>query len=42
MMTEEEPGVYSVRFAPPPGDHLLYVIGLEGSFERRVVSLQVR
>jgi hypothetical protein len=42
MMTEEEPGVYRVRFAPPPGDHRLYVIGLEGSFERRVVSLQVQ
>lgn len=42
MMTEEEPGVYRGRFAPPPGDHRLYVIGLEGSFERRVVSLQVR
>lgn len=42
MMSEEEPGVYRVRFAPPPGDHRLYVIGLEGSFERRVVSLQVQ
>ncbi len=41
-MPEEEPGVYRVRFAPPPGDHRVYVIGLEGSFERRVVSLQVR
>ncbi|UCC81506.1 MAG: hypothetical protein JSW46_10835 [Gemmatimonadota bacterium] len=42
LMTEEEPGVYRVRFEPPPGDHRLYVIGLEGSFERRVVSLQVQ
>ncbi len=42
MMREEEPGLYRVRFASPPGDHRLYVIGLEGSFERRVVSLQVR
>jgi hypothetical protein len=42
MLTEEEPGVYRVRFAPPPGDHRVYVIGLEGSFERRVVSLQVQ
>jgi hypothetical protein len=42
MMTEEEPGTYRVRFAPPAGDHRIYVIGLEGSFERRVVSLQVR
>lgn len=42
MLTEEEGGVYRVRFAPPPGEHRLYVIGLEGSFERRVVSLQVR
>jgi hypothetical protein len=42
MMTEEGSGVYRVRFAPPPGDHRLYVIGLEGSFERRVVSLQVQ
>jgi hypothetical protein len=42
MMTEEEPGVYRLRFAAPPGEHRLYVIGLEGRFERRVVSLQVR
>ena len=42
MLREEEPGLYRVRFASPPGDHRLYVIGLEGSFERRVVSLQVR
>jgi hypothetical protein len=42
MMTEEEPGVYRVRFEPPVGDHRIYVIGLEGRFERRVVALQVR
>jgi hypothetical protein len=41
-MTEEEPGLYRVRFQAPPGDHRIYVIGLEGRFERRVVSLQVR
>ena len=35
-------GVYEVRFEPPPGEHRIYVISLEGSYERRVVVLQVR
>ncbi len=42
MLSEQERGRYRVRFEPPPGDHRIYVVGLEGRFERRVVSLQVR
>jgi len=41
MMTEGDGGVYKVSFSAPPGVHRVYVVGLEGSFERRVIVLQV-
>lgn len=34
-------GVYDAQVVLPPGEHRLYVIGLEGRFERRVVVVQV-
>ena len=43
MMTERDgdSGVYKVSFTAPPGVHRIYVVGLEGNFERRVIVLQV-
>ncbi len=43
LMTErmDGTGVYEARFRLPPGLHRVYVIGLEGRFERRVVVLEV-
>jgi hypothetical protein len=43
MMTERDgdSGVYKVNFSAPPGMHRIYVVGLEGNFERRVIVLQV-
>jgi hypothetical protein len=42
MNEEDASGVYSVRFEPPEGEHRVYVISLEGNYERRVVLLEVR
>ena len=35
-------GLYRLTVTLPAGDHRIYVIGLDGRYERRVVSLQVR
>jgi len=42
MQEDDTSRVYRLSFVPPPGDSRFYFIGLEGIYERRVVSLQAR